>query len=227
MIRFERVAKRYPPGVDALRALDLEIDRGELVFLTGHSGAGKSTLLKLILLLERPTAGRIWVGGENINQLPDHRIPYYRRHIGAVFQDHRLLTDRTVFDNVALPLWVAGVSPNEVGKRVRAALDLVGLLEREKANPAVLSSGQQQRVGIARAMVNKPSILIADEPTGNLDPALSYDMMSLFERLNAMGTTMLIATHEQSLIDQMGGRKVELARGKIMQPVTEGDFSYV
>lgn len=225
MIRFERVAKRYPPGIDALRALDLEINRGELVYLTGHSGAGKSTLLKLILLLERPSAGRIYIGGENINQLPDHRIAYYRRHIGAVFQNHRLLTDRTLFDNVALPLWVAGVNPNEIGKRVRAALDLVGLLDREKANPAVLSSGQQQRAGIARAMVNKPSILIADEPTGNLDPQLSIDMMNLFERINQTGTTMIIATHEQALIDQLPGRKLHLNKGKIVTPsMAEVDY---
>jgi len=220
MIRFERVAKRYPPGVDALRALDFELDRGELAYLVGHSGAGKSTLLKLILLLERPSAGRIWIAGENINQLPDHRIPYYRRHIGAVFQDHQLLSDRTVFDNVALPLEVSGCDHKEIPKRVRAALDLVGLLSREKANPLVLSSGEKQRVGIARAMVNKPSILIADEPTGNLDPQLSFEMMQLFQRINATGTTMLIATHEQAMIDHFSGRKLVLERGKIA-PQTE------
>ena len=170
MIRFDGVSKRYG-GQDALARVDLEVAQGEMVFLTGHSGAGKSTLMKLIMLMERPSQGQVFVDGRNLNRLSRSQIPYYRHKVGVVFQNHQLLFDRNVFENVALPLQIAGYQPAEVGRRVRAALDKVGLLGKERQNPVALSGGEQQRVGIARAVVNKPPLLLADEPTGNLDPA--------------------------------------------------------
>ena len=173
MIRFDNLSKRYEGGFEALRNVSFEMDAGEMAFLTGHSGAGKSTLLKLLMLIERPTSGNLLINGKNLNRLPRAKVPFYRRQVGVVFQNHQLLFDRSVFENVALPLQVAGYSPADIGRRVRAALDSVGLLDREQENPIALSGGEQQRVGIAREVVHKPKILLADEPTGNLDPQLS------------------------------------------------------
>jgi cell division transport system ATP-binding protein len=215
MISFERVAKRYPNGREALSAVTLQVAPGEMVFLTGRSGAGKSTVLKLIALLERPTRGQLIVNGENTAKLPARRIPAFRRRIGVVFQDHRLLTDRPVFDNVALPLIVADLSMREVDKRVRAALDQVGLLGKERMLPLELSVGEQQRVGIARAIVSRPPILIADEPTGNLDHQLASEVMNLFRRLNEVGVTIVVATHDVLLVRESGLREITLADGMV------------
>ena len=216
MIDFDRVSKRYAGGGDALRDLSLTIGAGELVFLTGHSGAGKSTVLKLIGLIERPTRGQVFMEGRNVGRLREREVPAYRRQIGMVFQDHKLLTDRPVFDNVALPLVIAGFGSRERGRRVRAALEQVGLLNKERAAPTALSAGEQQRVGIARAIVTRPKVLIADEPTGNLDPELSLEIMHLFRRLNEVGVTMVIATHDHELIDVVGGRRLELQAGMLV-----------
>lgn len=218
MIRFEHVYKRYPNGREALADLKFQVNAGEMVFLTGHSGAGKSTLLKLIALVERPTRGQLVVNDQNIATLGPRKVPAFRRQIGMVFQDHRLLADRTVFDNVALPLVIAGVSEREIAKRVRAALDQVTLLGREQNLPAELSTGEQQRVGIARAVVSKPLILIADEPTGNLDPELSLEVMRIFRRFNEVGVTVLIASHDIGLIEQFGSRRIRLEGGRIVEP---------
>ncbi|MDR2013466.1 MAG: cell division ATP-binding protein FtsE [Rhodanobacter sp.] len=216
MIRFENVSKCYQPGVDALSELNFEIGVGEMAFVTGRSGAGKSTLLKLISLVERPTRGHITVNRADLTRLGLRHIPQHRRGIGMVFQDHRLLMDRSAFDNVALPLLIAGTSRDEIGKRVRAALTKVGLLEREKALPVTLSTGEQQRVGIARAIVAKPPLIIADEPTGNLDPHLSLDVMRLFAEFSAVGTTVLIASHDLLLIKRMNKRVLVLDNGHLI-----------
>ena len=216
MITFDNVNKRYESGQDALVRVSLEIGRGELVFLTGHSGAGKSTLLKLLTAIERPTRGSILVAGQNIGRLRNGQIPYYRRNLGIVFQNHQLLFDRSVFENVALPLAVAGCSRREVGRRVRAALDKVGLLHKERHNPIVLSGGEQQRVGIARAVVNKPAVLVADEPTGNLDPQLSAEIMRLFADFNAVGVTVMVASHDLELIARMRQRVLTLQAGQLI-----------
>lgn len=216
MIQFEHVSKRYDEGFDALKDVSFTINTGEMAFLTGHSGAGKSTLLKLVMLMEQPTAGHIQVGEQILNRLGRHDIPYLRRSIGVVFQNHQLLFDRSVFDNVALPLNICGYSPEDAARRVRAALDKVGLLEREKMNPMALSSGEQQRVGIARAIVHKPKVLLADEPTGNLDPQLSQEIMRLFEQFNRVGTTVLIASHDLSLISSMRHRMLTLKSGRLI-----------
>lgn len=215
LVRMLGVGKRYQRGADALAGVDLTLARGEMAFLTGHSGAGKSTLLRLIALLERPSRGQLLVDGENIGRLPARRVPYHRRRIGLIFQDHRLLDDRSVFDNVALPLVVAGVSAAEIGRRARAALDQVGLLSKERVLPSALSAGEQQRVGIARAVVGKPPLILADEPTGNLDPRLSREIMELFSRLNQVGTTVLIATHDLALIADMHHRVIALDKGRL------------
>ena len=215
MIRIEEVTKRYPGGHDALKGLSLNVDEGEMVFITGHSGAGKSTLLRLIALIDRPTNGQVIVDGQNTQQVTRRRIPAYRRQIGMVFQDHKLLYDRPVFDNVALPLVIAGVGHREAARKVRAALDQVSLLNKEKQSPETLSSGEQQRVGIARAIVSRPKLLIADEPTGNLDPDLSLEVMRIFRRFNEVGVTLLIASHDIALIDQLGCRRSALANGTI------------
>ncbi len=222
MIRFDNVTKRYDGGRDALSDVSLEIDAGELIFLTGHSGAGKTTLLKLIALIERPTRGQVLFEGRNIARLSNRAIPRHRRQIGMVFQDHKLLEDRTVFDNIALPMIIAGYSPREIRGRVRAALDHVGLLDRERSTPTMLSTGEQQRIGIARAVVARPKLLIADEPTGNLDPELSLDIMNLFGRFNDVGVTMLIATHDIQLLNRLGGRRFVLSDGRIES--REGDY---
>lgn len=215
MIEFHQVTKRYDSDHTALRQVNFLLNRGELAFLTGHSGAGKSTLLKLIMVMERPTAGEVMVGGQKLNSLPRRQIPYIRRHIGVVFQNHQLLFDRTVFDNVAMPLEVMGASPEDTGRRVRAALDKVGLLSKEKMNPLQLSGGEQQRVGIARAVVNKPPVLLADEPTGNLDPELSADIMHLFTQFSQVGVTVLVATHDIALINDMNRRTLTLNQGQL------------
>ncbi|NCF17413.1 MAG: cell division ATP-binding protein FtsE [Haliea sp.] len=216
MITFDRVSKRYDEGHDALREVSVDIDRDDLVFLTGHSGAGKSTLLRLIMLMDRPTRGQVTVDGRNLATVGSRAIPRHRRDIGVVFQNHQLLFDRPVFDNVALPLIIAGYDYQEVGRRVRAALDKVGLLERERAMPVTLSGGEQQRVGIARAVVGKPKILLADEPTGNLDPALSAEIMQLFEEFNRVGVTVLIASHDLALISRLRHRIITLREGRLV-----------
>lgn len=216
MIEFERVSKRYESGQDALRELSFRVEPEELVFLTGHSGAGKSTLLKLIMLLERPTRGRIVVNGRDLSTIQGAAIARHRREIGVVFQDHQLLYDRSVFDNVALPLIVSGFDARDIGRRVRAALDKVGLLEKERANPESLSGGEQQRVGIARAVATRPKIILADEPTGNLDPALSNDIMALFRAFSRAGVTVLIATHDLPMISRMQHRIFTLQDGRHM-----------
>ena len=213
MIQFHNVSKRYPGGREALRNLQLYVEQGEMVFLTGHSGAGKSTLLRLIALVESATKGQIVVGGQNLGQIKKTQIPYYRRHIGMVFQSPRLLFDRTVFDNVALPLVIAGLAHQEVTRRVRAALDQVGLSGKEQMVPIALSGGERQRVGIARAVVNRPAILLADEPTGNLDPVLSREIMTLFERFQQFGVTVLVVTHDLALLGHFPHRILSLRQG--------------
>jgi len=215
MIQIENVVKRFPGGQEALCGLSISIEKGEMVFVTGHSGAGKSTLLRLIALIDRPTSGQVIVDGQNVGRVPRRKIPAYRRQIGMVFQDHKLLYDRPVFDNVALPLVIAGIHRRDAGRRVRAALDQVGLLHKEKRIPETLSSGEQQRVGIARAIVSKPKLLIADEPTGNLDPELSLEVMRIFRRFNEVGVTLLIASHDIALIDQLGCRRIALENGAV------------
>lgn len=215
MIQFDNLSKRYPGGFEALRNVSFKMDAGEMAFLTGHSGAGKSTLLKLLMLMERPTSGNLLINGKNLNRLSTSQIPMYRRQVGVVFQNHQLLLDRSVFDNVALPLQVTGYPASEVGRRVRAALDGVGLLDKEQQKPMALSGGEQQRVGIARAVVHKPRILLADEPTGNLDPELSTEIMALFRRFQSVGVTVLIATHDISLINRMQLRIMRLEDGEL------------
>jgi cell division transport system ATP-binding protein len=216
MIRFENVSKRYTTGLDALAELTFEIGAGEMVFVTGHSGAGKSTLLKLVSLVERPTRGHVTVNHTELARVRRRGVAPLRRGIGMVFQDHRLLMDRSVFDNVALPLLIAGTARAEIGRRVRAALDKVGLLAREKALPVTLSTGEQQRVGIARAIVAKPPVIIADEPTGNLDPQLSIGIMNLFAEFEEVGTTVLIASHDLFLLKRMNKRVLVLDHGRLV-----------
>ena len=215
MIRFDNVSKRYPGGYDALRALSMHLERGQMAFLTGHSGAGKSTLLKLIALIERPSSGQILIDGQNLSRLPRRKIPFLRRKLGIIFQDHHLLLDRTVFDNVALPLVITGLGHREIGRRVRAALDKVSLLAKERAFPLTLSGGEQQRVGIARAVVHKPPLLLADEPTGNLDPELSREIMGLFEQFNQVGVTVLVASHDLDLISRLRYPILTLRQGRL------------
>lgn len=218
MLELRAVHKRYADGQVALDDIDLCLDDGEMAFLTGHSGAGKSTLLKLIALIERPSRGKIIVNGTDIGRMPRSHIPYYRQNIGLIFQNVQLLHDRSVFDNVALPLLIQGFSPRDLGKRVRAALDKVGLLGMEKKAPIQLSGGEQQRVGIARALVMRPRLILADEPTGNLDPELSADIMALFSRFNELGVSLMIATHDIALIQRMGKRQIVLSQGQLDTP---------
>lgn len=219
MIRFERVSKIYAGGNRALTDVSFSIGRGNMVFLTGHSGAGKSTLLRLVLMLERATRGQVWVQDRNLGSTPDRLAPKVRQNIGMIFQDHKLLNDKTVADNVALPLMIAGLRYADIRKRVRAALDMVGLLEKERAWPLTLSGGEQQRVGIARAIVAMPPLLLADEPTGNLDPELSKELFGLFEAVSRQGVTVLIASHDLHLIRKMNKRVLVLAAGRLVDDI--------
>ncbi|CAM4353017.1 cell division ATP-binding protein FtsE [Pseudoalteromonas ostreae] len=222
MINFQQVSKTYPGGHRALEKVNFHVKPGELAFLTGHSGAGKSTLLKLISLMERPSAGHVFINGVDLNAVKSRQIPYVRRDIGIIFQNHRLLERHTIFDNVALPLIIEGTHHKQVEKRVHGALDKVGLLDKVKCHPSTLSGGEQQRVGIARAIVNSPPLLLADEPTGNLDPELSMDILRLFEEFNNHGTTVLIATHDLGLISRMKYRSLTLKDGRMSQdPLAE------
>ena len=215
MITFNQVSKRYPGGYEALSGVNFSLEQGEMAFLTGHSGAGKSTLLKLIAMLELPSSGQIIVNGMHLNQIRKRDIPQFRCTLGITFQSPHLLNDRSVFDNVALPLHIQGVAPQMIAKRVHAALDMVGLLSKEKLLPLHLSGGEQQRVGIARAVVHKPALLLADEPTGNLDPALSSEVMKLFAQFNQVGVGVLVATHDLALIAGMKHRIVMLKEGSV------------
>jgi len=214
MIEFKAVSKQYPTGQLALYNVNLSMQQGEMAFLTGHSGAGKSTLLKLIALLDSPTDGTVTIAGQDTHSIKERKIPDFRRNIGVIFQDHHLLKDRTVFDNIALPLKIEGMRPNDIKRRVRAALDKVDLLKKEKEYPQMLSAGEKQRVGIARAVVNKPSIILADEPTGNLDPDLALDIMHTFKQFNEYGSTVLIASHDHALIKDMKKRIIVLRKVK-------------
>ncbi len=216
MLTFDRVFKRYPDAGDALSDVSFHLDKGEMRYLTGHSGAGKSTLLKLIAMIERSSRGQLLVDGQNLGQMRDRQIPFLRRKLGLIFQDYKLLFDRTVFDNVALPLLVTGMGQYEIARRVRAALDKVGLLGKENKYPLALSGGEQQRIGIARAVVNKPAIILADEPTGNLDPELSAEIMHLFEQFKQVGVTVLIATHDIELISRFDHKILQLEHGRLI-----------
>jgi len=216
MIKFDAVTMRYPETGDVLRNVSFHLRKGEIAFLTGHSGAGKSTLLRLITLMERSSRGRIILDEQDIELAKEHHLPFIRRKMGVIYQDYKLLYDRTVFDNIALPLVIAGYGHHEVARRVRAALDKVNLTGKEKKYPLALSGGEQQRVGIARAVVNKPPIIIADEPTGNLDPELSAEIMILFEQFQQVGVTVLIASHDISLITQLNHRVLKLDHGQLV-----------
>jgi len=217
MIQLHNVGKRYPAGHEALHEVSFGVERGEMVFITGHSGAGKSTLLKLLGVIERPSVGELIVNDRNLGRLSKRQIPYHRRTLGMIYQDFRLLADRTIFDNVALPLVIAGhYEQQEIRRRARAALDKVGLLGKEKLYPLELSGGEQQRVGIARAVVHKPVLLLADEPTGNLDPTLAGEIMALFEAFNRVGVTVLIASHNVELIAHMQRRVLVLNNGRLV-----------
>lgn len=220
MIQFDQVTKRYPGSDDVLKNVSLKIDTGELVFVTGHSGAGKSTLLKLIAAIERPTSGTVLIANQNISKLKPSAIPFMRRRFGLIFQDHKLLYDRNCFENVILPLHINGVSGTEAAKRVRAALDKVGLLHKEKAMPITLSGGEQQRLAIARAVVSRPSILIADEPTGNLDASYAADIMAIFHAFHQVGVTVIIATHDPLDMNVMQNRILHLSHGGLKPAMT-------
>ena len=224
MISFDNVYKRYPGGQEALKGVSYQLQKGEMAFLTGHSGAGKSSLLKLIALIERSTRGEVVFDGKNLSRVRRREIPFLRRQIGIVFQEHNLLNDRTVFDNVALPLIIEGQHYSEISGRVRAALDKVGLLGKENLYPVNLSGGEQQRVGIARAVVNRPPLLLADEPTGNLDPALSWEIMQLFEQFTQVGVTVLVASHDHDLIAHMDHRLLTLKEGELVNDGRTSDL---
>jgi cell division transport system ATP-binding protein len=216
MITFGSVCKRYPGGVEALRGVSLAVDAGEMVYITGHSGAGKSTVVRLIAGIERASSGTVIVHQQNVAALGLRSIPYLRRKLGLVLQDQKLLFDRSTFENVMLPLAIAGVEFREASKRVRAALDKVGLLGREKSMPITLSGGEQQRLAIARAVVNRPTILLADEPTGNLDAAYAREIFTLFRSFNQVGPTVVIATHDTGLIAQFPARQIGLHNGLLV-----------
>ncbi len=217
MLKFDRVFKRYPEGGDALIDISFQLNKGEMVFLTGHSGAGKSTLLKLIAMMERCTRGQLFFEGQNLNRIKEKKIPFVRRQLGLIFQDYKLLHNRTVFDNIALPLVVSGFGYQEIVRRVRAVLEQVGLSGKEKKFPLGLSGGEQQRVGIARAVINKPKLILADEPTGNLDPELSDEIMSLFGRFQQVGVTILIASHDYALVEKFHTRVLHLDHGRLVE----------
>jgi cell division transport system ATP-binding protein len=219
MINFEHVSKRYPGGNQALSDINFHLVAGEMVFLTGHSGAGKSSLLRLILMIEQATRGQVIVNGRNLSRTPMRQAPRVRQGIGMIFQDHKLLRDKTVFDNVALPLLIAGLRYAEIRKRVRASLDKVGLLTKERSWPLELSGGEQQRVGVARAIVAMPPVLLADEPTGNLDPELSAELFGLFRQLNQLGVTVLVASHDLALIRRMDKRVLVLQKGQLIDDI--------
>ncbi len=223
MLKFTHVSKRYSGSGDALLDVSFHLQKGEIAFLTGHSGAGKSTLLKLIAMMEICNRGQITLDGQNLSNISERKIPYVRRKLGLIFQDNKLLEDRTVFDNVALPLIISGYGYQEISRRVRAALDKVGLLSKEKRYPLALSGGEQQRVGIARAVVNKPKLILADEPTGNLDPELSAEVMTLFEQFQKVGVSVLIASHDIGLLSQMGHRVLTLDHGQLITEHHEAD----
>lgn len=223
MIKFDRVSKLYPGGQRALADVSFSIEPGSMVFLTGHSGAGKSTVLRLIMMLERASRGQVIVDDRNLGKTPDRLAPLVRQSIGMIFQDHKLLRDKTVADNVALPLVIAGLRYGDIRKRVRAALDKVGLLDKESAWPLTLSGGEQQRVGIARAIVAMPPLLLADEPTGNLDPKLSWELFALFEAVSAQGVTVLIASHDLDLIRKMRKRVLVLSSGRLADDIPAGE----
>ncbi|WP_205341958.1 cell division ATP-binding protein FtsE [Denitrificimonas caeni] len=216
MIRFEQVAKRYPNGHVGLHELSFRVRRGEFLFVTGHSGAGKSTMLRLLLAMERPSAGKLLLAGQDLATITNSQIPFLRRQIGVVFQNHQLLFDRSVFANVALPLQILGLPQDEINQRVSLALERVSLKDKALQAPTDLSTGQQQRVGIARAIVHQPALLLADEPTGNLDPRLAAEIMSVFEDINQLGTTVLIASHDLALIARMRHRMLTLQRGRLI-----------
>lgn len=216
MIRFEQVSKAYRGGRQALQGVDFHLQPAEMVFLTGHSGAGKSTLLKLLCGIERPSAGHIWFDGHDISRLRNKEVPFLRRQIGMIFQDHHLLMDRSVYDNVAMPLIIHGASSEDIRRRVSAALDKVGLLDKARNLPIQLSGGEQQRVGIARAVVHKPKVLLADEPTGNLDNVLSESILGLFEEFNRVGVIVLMATHNLELIHRRHYRILTLSQGRMV-----------
>ena len=227
MIQFNNLTKRFQGGYEALNNVSMHLGVGEMAFLTGHSGAGKSTLLKIISLIEKPTRGQALLNRINLNTISRNRIPYVRRNIGIIFQDHQLLFDRPVYDNVAMPLIIQGYRHQEIAKRTRAALDKVGLLHKEKSMPITLSGGEQQRVGIARAVVHKPMLLLADEPTGNLDPVLSREIMQIFIDFNQVGVTVLVASHDLGLIDELQKPVLTLDRGKMIHnglEKTETDY---
>lgn len=225
VLRFDNVSKQYPGGHVALNEVSFEVAQGEMLFLTGHSGAGKSTLLKLIHLAERPTRGTVLFGERNLLKVRGGRVPLHRREIGVVFQDHRLLTDRSVFENIALPLILRGMKRAEIGKRVRSVLDRLGLGARERALPTQLSAGEQQRVGIARAVVGEPRLLVADEPTGNLDPTLSAEIMALFSALPERGTSVLVASHDLGLVKRMKKRVLVLDHGRLADDIAPEDLA--
>ena len=225
LLRFDNVSKTYPGNPPALSDVSFAVEEGEMLFVTGHSGAGKSTLLRLVHLSERPSRGTVLVNERNLAKVRGSKVPLHRRQVGVVFQDHRLLTDRSVFDNVALPLLIAGTPRAEVGKRVRAVLDKVGLGERERSLPMQLSTGEQQRVGIARAIVAQPQLLVADEPTGNLDPQLAAEIMQLFASLPALGTTVVIASHDLALVKRMRRRVLVLDHGKLVDDISPEDLA--
>jgi cell division transport system ATP-binding protein len=216
MISLSQVSKRYPGGLEALKDITFTLDTGEMAFVTGHSGAGKSTLLNLIAAIEAPSSGTIIVNGQNIGQLRPAAIPFLRRNFGLVFQDHKLLYDRSVFDNVMLPLEITGFDQSEAARRTRAALDKVGLLGREKTMPIALSGGEQQRLCIARAIVHRPAILLADEPTGNLDSDYASEILEMFRSFNQVGVTVLIATHDEHLIERYSARTLHLQHGELL-----------
>ncbi|MGI6408268.1 MAG: cell division ATP-binding protein FtsE [Gammaproteobacteria bacterium] len=222
MIKFDKVAKRYPNGHVGLHELSVHVRRGEFLFVTGHSGAGKSTMMRLLLAMERPTAGKLLLAGQDLGRIRNSQIPFLRRQIGVVFQNHQLLFDRSVFENVALPLHILGLSRDEINARVSLALERVSLRDKAMQSPSDLSTGQQQRVGIARAIVHQPALLLADEPTGNLDPKLAAEIMGVFEDINRLGTTVIIASHDLALIARMRHRMLTLQRGRL---IADGEAS--